>query len=247
MSIIGKNIKKIRTIKGYSQQVFGDLFGLSRANIGSYEEGRAEPKTSVVLEIANKFSIPLERLLHAELRVNEIAGFKHELGASMDAPAFSASVPLLRAREFDAFIAKLDQASSVSELPRIHLPWVVQGDCLAIEVMGNEMLYKGMGLYPTDVLICRRQNPGQPASLREGRIHAVVCSSGLLIRRMQFGLACFEFCADNPFYPSIHVPATEVRQLWLAVALLSQGGGCLLTRHPWAGAVWPPQEPKSSD
>ncbi|MEO0331535.1 MAG: helix-turn-helix transcriptional regulator, partial [Bacteroidota bacterium] len=44
MSIIGKNIKTIRTIKHISQADFADIFDISRASIGAYEEGRADPK-----------------------------------------------------------------------------------------------------------------------------------------------------------------------------------------------------------
>ena len=76
MSYIGKNIRKIRSVKKLSQQAFADLFELSRANIGSYEEGRAEPKIGVIMEIANKFSIDVEKLLNSELKVNDISKFK---------------------------------------------------------------------------------------------------------------------------------------------------------------------------
>lgn len=76
MSVTGNNIKKIRSLKKLSQSQFAELFGLSRASIGSYEEGRAEPKIDKIIEIANYFSINLETLLKKELSVNEISGFK---------------------------------------------------------------------------------------------------------------------------------------------------------------------------
>lgn len=75
MSLIGKNIKKIRSIKKLNQSQFADLFDLSRASIGSYEEGRAEPKIDKIIEIANYFSIKTDLLLKKELSVNEISGF----------------------------------------------------------------------------------------------------------------------------------------------------------------------------
>jgi transcriptional regulator with XRE-family HTH domain len=76
MSFIGKNIKKIRSIKKLNQSQFAELFCLSRASIGSYEEGRAEPKIDKIIEIANYFSINTDMLLKKELSVNEISGFK---------------------------------------------------------------------------------------------------------------------------------------------------------------------------
>lgn len=76
MSLIGKNIKKIRNIKKLNQSDFAKLFDVSRASVGSYEEGRAEPKIDKIIEIANYFSIDLNLLLKKELTVNEISGFK---------------------------------------------------------------------------------------------------------------------------------------------------------------------------
>jgi transcriptional regulator with XRE-family HTH domain len=76
MSLIGKNIKKIRSVKKLNQSTFAELFDISRASIGSYEEGRAEPKTDKIIEIANYFSIDLNSILKKELTVNEISGFK---------------------------------------------------------------------------------------------------------------------------------------------------------------------------
>jgi transcriptional regulator with XRE-family HTH domain len=69
---IGTNIKKIRTAKNLSQQAFADLFDLTRGNISSYEESRAEPKLESVIKIANYFSIPLNRFVSEVLTVNEI-------------------------------------------------------------------------------------------------------------------------------------------------------------------------------
>lgn len=76
MSKIGKNIRKIRTAKGLSQAAFAEVFGLTRASIGAYEEGRAEPKLDVIIQIANYFSFSLDQILKKELTVNEIHQFE---------------------------------------------------------------------------------------------------------------------------------------------------------------------------
>jgi transcriptional regulator with XRE-family HTH domain len=72
MTKIGANIKKIRTTKGLSQQSFADLFQLTRGNISSYEENRAEPRIETVIQIANYFSIPLPQFITQNLSINEI-------------------------------------------------------------------------------------------------------------------------------------------------------------------------------
>lgn len=75
MSKIGANIRKIRTIKALNQSEFADLFGLTRASIGAYEEGRAEPKIDAAIEIANYFSISLNDIFVKDLTVNQLTKF----------------------------------------------------------------------------------------------------------------------------------------------------------------------------
>lgn len=72
MTKIGANIKKIRTTKGLSQQAFADLFQLTRGNISSYEEKRAEPRIETVIQIANHFCIPLNQFITENLSIHEI-------------------------------------------------------------------------------------------------------------------------------------------------------------------------------
>ncbi len=75
MSFFGKNIRKIRSIKKISQTEFARIFDLSRASVGSYEEGRAEPKIEIITKVANYFSITLDELINKELTVNELYHF----------------------------------------------------------------------------------------------------------------------------------------------------------------------------
>ena len=71
----GKNIKKIRSIKKLSQLAFADIFGLKRSSVGSYEEGRAEPKLEIIIKIAKHFNISVDNLVNKEITVNELYNF----------------------------------------------------------------------------------------------------------------------------------------------------------------------------
>ena len=72
MSLFGKNIKYIRQSNGFSQQRFAGLFELSRASIGSYEEGRAEPKIETLIKIANHFNLTVDQLVRGNVDANSI-------------------------------------------------------------------------------------------------------------------------------------------------------------------------------
>lgn len=75
MEALNKNIKKLRLLKGMNQSEFAEMFGLSRANIGSYEEGRAQPKINVISKIAEHFELSLDQFVNQELTINELSSF----------------------------------------------------------------------------------------------------------------------------------------------------------------------------
>ena len=75
MSHVGKNIRKLRTVKKLSQAAFAELFGLARPSVGAYEEGRSEPKMETLIQIAQHFGLSVDLLLTKELTVNELYNF----------------------------------------------------------------------------------------------------------------------------------------------------------------------------
>ena len=74
-TIIAKNFRKLRSFKGLNQTEFAELFGITRSTVGSYEEGRAEPKLETLMKIADYFKLSVDDIIREELTVNKIAGF----------------------------------------------------------------------------------------------------------------------------------------------------------------------------
>ncbi|MBD3638550.1 MAG: helix-turn-helix transcriptional regulator, partial [Crocinitomicaceae bacterium] len=50
-----------------------------RSSVGSYEEGRAEPKLDTLLKVADHFKLKVDDIIRKELTVNQIAGFRYPL------------------------------------------------------------------------------------------------------------------------------------------------------------------------
>lgn len=78
-TIIGKNFKKLRLFKNLNQTEFAELFEVTRSAIGSYEEGRAEPKLETLIKVADHFKLNIDDIVRKELTVNQIAGFKYPM------------------------------------------------------------------------------------------------------------------------------------------------------------------------
>ncbi|MDX1446280.1 helix-turn-helix transcriptional regulator [Lishizhenia sp.] len=133
ISKIGKNIKKIRTIKNLNQQAMADLLGLSRPSIGAYEEMRAEPKIESLIKLANHFKLDLGRLINEDLTVNEIHGFKQAEELVLDTkPIKSPAKP----KSFPYLILKKNKLS----LQKIELTWPVASNKKLLGVQETSQL-----------------------------------------------------------------------------------------------------------
>jgi transcriptional regulator with XRE-family HTH domain len=75
MSLFGKNIKKIRSVRGLTQAQLAEMIEVSRGVVSSYEEGRAEPKIETILKTADTFGLSVDYLLKNILTVNQLSGF----------------------------------------------------------------------------------------------------------------------------------------------------------------------------
>jgi len=62
-----KNLKLLREYADKSQDAFGELFGLNRSNIASYERG-TEPGLSFLIAVSKYFQIKLDDLVSCDLK-----------------------------------------------------------------------------------------------------------------------------------------------------------------------------------
>jgi len=98
------NIRFLRKRKKLSQEELGQLTGLNRGNIASYENGSAEPKICNMLKLAEFFSIPLHIFARHDLTneeqltsISRIQGLCPQERAKLEELH-------LRALEFDQFL-----------------------------------------------------------------------------------------------------------------------------------------------
>lgn len=75
MSTFGKNIRKIRSVRGLTQTQMAEMLNVNRGMISSYEEGRAEPKIETILKTAEVFQLSTDMLLKSSVTVNQLSGF----------------------------------------------------------------------------------------------------------------------------------------------------------------------------
>ena len=176
MTKIGKNIKKIRNIKGLSQQAFADLFHLTRGNISSYEEFRAEPKIETLVKIANYFSIPLTSLIEKELSVNELLHYNTALVVETEKLKVTqqlTQVPYVPILYINDYIAQFMSEEFLNSLPQITVPSNSKFKLIAIEVENQENLPNGFNYKNGDILICEE--------VVKENIHRIIGKLGIMV------------------------------------------------------------------
>ena len=64
---LGRNLKALRTCKGFSQTAMADAIGLARSSYAQYELGKRLPDTQVLCNISCKFGLYFETLFEPDI------------------------------------------------------------------------------------------------------------------------------------------------------------------------------------
>ncbi|MGB5982711.1 MAG: helix-turn-helix transcriptional regulator [Nonlabens sp.] len=216
MSFFGKNIKKIRGVKGLSQQAFADLFDLKRGTLGAYEEGRSEPKIDTIIKIANHFSIAIDDMLTAELTVNQLLRFNDDLALSpedLEREVF-AEIPCITEKTAEDYIEYHDNEAFIDDLPKLNLPLNTEKVFRAYTVTNLEMTSHDKGLYPKDIVVGEKVPSNIIKKLNNGTVVLCVCDEKLILRRLYATDKGLVLRADHKNLDDIKIAVKDVRELW---------------------------------
>ena len=60
---LGKNVRRLRLAKGWSQEDYADRVGIHRTYVSDIERGRRNPTITVVEKLAKPLKVPVGELL----------------------------------------------------------------------------------------------------------------------------------------------------------------------------------------
>ena len=60
---LGKNVRRLRLAKGWSQEVYADRVGIHRTYVSDIERGRRNPTITVVEKLAKPLKVSVRELL----------------------------------------------------------------------------------------------------------------------------------------------------------------------------------------
>jgi transcriptional regulator with XRE-family HTH domain len=214
--MFGKNIKKIRNVKGLSQQAFAEMFDLKRAALGAYEEGRSNPKLETVLKIANHFHIGVDELLSTELTVNRLLRFNDSITTNttdLQIEVFAQIPCITEALQAD-FIQHHNKKSFTDKMPRLHLPLQNDLGYIAYTVSNLEMTWQGKGFFPKDIVIGKKIESTVWSSIKTGALVLVLTGGRLIFRRAFVQNDKLVLEADYEHVDPIELALQDIVSLW---------------------------------
>ncbi|MEX6627370.1 helix-turn-helix domain-containing protein [Tenacibaculum salmonis] len=213
MSFFGKNIKKIRSVKGLSQQAFADIFSLKRGTLGAYEEKRSEPKIDTIIKVANYFSISIDDILTKNITVNQLLSFNEIITTDINqvVKASFTDIPFVNSLNSKMFIDDFKTTESYQSLPLIRMPVTANAPLLAFTVHDLFMVSNEEGLFPGDVVV------GESAiadDLIKGDVVTVLANDTLFIRRYNTTDTGYHLLADHINIAPINIPYGTDIHFW---------------------------------
>lgn len=225
-SKLSENLKALRKERGWTQQALADRLGLTRPTLGAYEEGRSEPKLSVLIDMAACFDITVDALVRGSDVEQSSERAKGDslrvLTVSVDSASDNERVVVVPVKAAAGYALGYGDPDWVSNLPTFGLPLkelAPDRTYRMFQIEGDSMLPIPSGSY----ILCQYVDDWM--SVGGLRPHVVVTrDDGVVFKRIENDLpggSRLVLHSDNPAFAPYAVAGDDVLEVWRAAAYLS--------------------------
>jgi transcriptional regulator with XRE-family HTH domain len=219
--VISKNLKFLRTENDLTQKQLAEKLGLKQAAIGAYEEERATPPLSCLLDMARIFKVNLDvlvnhdisRMPRTEWKTRQFSRGKDILAISVDREN-KENVELVTQKASAGYIAGYQDTEFIRELPKISLPVLSKNTTYrAFEIQGESMLPIQSGTLVFGEFVEKL------SSVKNGKQYILVLKDGIVFKRVFNFLEEEEkllLVSDNRLYEPYTIDASDVSEVWRA-------------------------------
>lgn len=217
-NLFAANLKYLRNKRGVSQQALANEFGLSRGQVASYEDGRAEPNLNTLMMIASYFKIPIDALIRHDITTTKEDLFIDIGNSRVLFPVIinADDEDMIEVVPIKASAGYLDGYADpefIGNLPQMKLPFVPTGKHRAFPIKGDSMEpWVKEGAFIVGKFI------DEYIQLKEGQTYIFVTQKeGVVYKRLS--LAKWDeqkliLKSDNAFYKPFEVDIREVYEIW---------------------------------
>lgn len=208
MGNLSNNLKFLRKQRKMTQADLAMALGIKRPVIGAYEEERAEPKLSLLMEMAKLF----------EIDVDDLIG--RDLNKSMKTTAIfdKSKIPVVPVLAAAGYTTGFSDIGYIDTLPTVDLTTtdlVLTSDMRVFQISGDSMLPIPDGSY----IICTKVE--NLRLLKEGKRHIVVTErDGIVFKRVYRIEDSLKLVSDNAVYSPYEVHLSEIAEIWRSVGFI---------------------------
>jgi transcriptional regulator with XRE-family HTH domain len=226
MAIVNKNLKFLRVQQGLTQKQLAEKLGLKQAAIGAYEEERATPPLTSLLDIIKIFNVNLDDLVKYDLsrsseKERKVQGSNRRevLAITVDSNN-KENVELVTQKASAGYLSGYQDTEFVKELPKISMPVLPKNKTYrAFEIQGDSML----PIQPGSIIFGEYLE--NVSAIKNGKLYILITKhEGIVFKRI-FNFTQDEgkllLVSDNRQYEPYSVEANDILEIWGAKAFFS--------------------------
>ncbi|NNF01263.1 MAG: LexA family transcriptional regulator [Bacteroidia bacterium] len=219
MNLISKNIRYLRKQKGKTQETFSKDLGIKRSQLGSYEEGRANPNYETLLKVSEMFDISVDDILTTDLsdqksKRKDVSGKNLRVLAITTNKNEKENIELVPEKAAAGYTKGYSDPEYINELPKFNIPFLPQGTYRAFEITGDSML----PLEPGSIVVGAYVENWQ--QIKDGQTYIIISKNeGIVYKRVYNKIksdGTLVLRSDNSVYAPYNMPVEEILEVWKA-------------------------------
>lgn len=231
---LAENLRTLRQSKNLTQAALAEVFDLNRTTVSAWEDGRAEPRVALLLQLASYFEVSLDALIFGDLTVGWAAPSTPKktnrnsspnariLPIAVDRATQKELITVVPVRAAAGYLNGYGDLEFMASLPTFNLPVgeLPQDMSLRLfQIEGDSMLPLPSGSYVLASYVDDLNTAGNQLPYI-----VVTQNDGIVFKRIENHLetsGSFRMISDNPEFPPYDLQAESVIELWRARAFLS--------------------------
>lgn len=224
MLMVNKNLRFLRTQKGWTQKELAEKLSLKQPVIGSYEEERATPPLSCLVQISDLFKISIDTLSRKDLSTLPEVEWR-ELAAQAKQSVLAITVnsedkeniELVSQKAAAGYLNGYQDPEYIKELPKLSLPVLPRhATYRAFEIKGDSMLPIQSGA------IVFGEYVEKLPEVKNGKLYILVTEhDGIVFKRIFMNHDMLLLVSDNRDYEPYSVSVSDIKEIWAVKAFFS--------------------------
>ncbi|NOT38807.1 MAG: LexA family transcriptional regulator [Saprospiraceae bacterium] len=215
MSKASRNLRHLRTLKGWSQTQLADALKIPRARIGAYEEERCDPPIDVLIRLSDLFHIAIDAMVRCDLssvrkeQLIKVGDNRILFPVIMDQDEED-MVEVLTVKASAGYLGGYADPDYIGKLQKMSLPFNPHGKCRAFPIKGDSMPPLQDGSYVIAKYV------DSIKEVRSGHTYIILTKDdGIVYKRAYTNKPKqLELHSDNPHYKPFAVPYSDVLEIW---------------------------------